>query len=696
MSAIAPTRRDDARAEATDEKRSARDNRADRSRNGPLGAVAPDEAQSGGPGADAPADSELIAVCNAQGRIRFVNRAFAAAFGAPAPAWIDRRFDPGRAADAPASSMSSPGAAGHPGNRQPPRRVRTHVRLADGPAVVTWDITTLASGERLYAGSVDRPPSEAARPAQTADDGPTAGPIAPGSGAAADYAAASADATPPAMRFLATMSHEMRTPLNGILGMTGLLLDTELSANQRAYADAVRQSGGALLALINDLLDYSKLDAGHFELAEAPFDPVALVQGVAELLATRAGAKGVEIAVFTDPALPTRVVGDEARLRQVLLNIAGNAVKFTDRGGVAVEMRYGTVDDSQDAGVLSIAVRDTGVGIPFDAQRRIFEEFGQVGGGDAQREGTGLGLAISRKLVQAMGGEIAVESAPGKGSTFSFAVRVGAEAAPPAPFPPMRDPVVVATASPTLRRVLRLQLESFGLTSFAVVEDAAAAALAMNEMPNAALICDRAIARSGGDALSGRASRAIVMVTSGERGDIEAFRAVGFRGYLIKPIRRSTLVRELARGGQGVTPPPPPAPPAPKAAPRGPRRRVLLAEDNQINAVLATTLIRRAGHHVDVAANGAEAVEAARTGGYDLIFMDMYMPQMDGIEAARTIRAEPGPVRETPIIALTANAMAADRQKCLQAGMDDFLSKPFEPHDLEAMVRKWCGRRTAA
>ncbi len=602
------------------------------------------------PAADAgPLISDLIAICDRDDRIRFVSRSFAAFFGAPPAKWFGCKFAPGG---------ESPSGEAHA------RRYRTAAKTAMGSAAIDWEETRLPSGERLYVGQ-------------------------PVVGAAAQAAAPGVAESDEMMRFHATMSHEMRTPLNGIIGMTGLLLDTELSPNQRSYAEAVRESGAALLALINDLLDYSKLDAGRLELEAAPFDPYALVQSVTELLSPKAADKGIEIAAFVDPNTPRRLVGDEARLRQVLINLVGNGVKFTDKGGVTIEAT--TTREEGDAVVLSILVRDTGVGIPLDAQRRIFEEFTQIDAG-RREHGTGLGLAIARRLVRAMGGDISLESVVGEGSAFSFTARLvhGADANP---LPPLEGvPVVVATRSPMLARILALQIQSYGVKSFRIERDAAAATAALKAAPDATLLCDLAVFDAAGASLARIARRSLALVAANERGALERLRAAGFDGYLVKPIRQTTLMRELARGpaaGRRAAAPLPRG--EQRAAPTDGRRlKILLAEDNQINAVLATALIKRAGHQVDVAANGLEAIDAAMRGRYDLIFMDMHMPEMDGLEAARRIRALKSDIAKTPIVALTANAMASDRQKCVAAGMDDFLSKPFDPSDFHAMLDKWC------
>ncbi len=599
-------------------------------------------------------DQELIALCDGQDRIRFVNRAFAEAFGAPAKGWNGLPFSPG-------DSKTPAGRQSH---------YRTEARIAGGKTVIEWEETAFPSGERLYAGRMT------------------------------DAGRACVDAPPTGLdertRFVATMSHEMRTPLNGILGMTGLLLETELSPNQRSYADAIRESGAALLALVNDILDYSKLDAGRFEFDDEPFDVYLLVQTVTELLSPRAASKGIEIAAFVDPTAPRRMKGDEARIRQVLINLAGNGVKFTEEGGVAIEA---TAQRENGAWRLVFAVSDTGRGIAREAQARIFEEFNQERGGARRNEGTGLGLAISRKLARAMGGEISVESEAGVGSVFTFSLPVEAagEAEPPAPAE--ASGVVVATPSRLLAYVLRQQLSAYGVTDVQVAHDVDAAQSLLGPDGARILLCDRALAETGGRDLARRAARAVALVAQTERGAIDSLRQGGFDAYLVKPVRQTTLLREIVRA------------PAPKAAhrPKGAseqsaaataprtRRRVLLVEDNQINAVLATALIKRAGHQVDLAANGAAGVEAAASGGYDIVLMDMHMPEMDGLEAARRIRGLNGAAALVPIVALTANAMASDRQKCLAAGMDDFLSKPFEPSDLEAAIEKWgAGRRIAA
>ncbi len=606
---------------------------------------------------------ELIVVCDSAGVIRFVSQSFACFFGASTESWHGRAFSPGDNAAAPGQ----------------PARYRTEARAGDRAFIVDWTETVLAGGERLYVGA---PQSAARAVARDGEDAETAAPASSGASPAAETAG---EPEPdPKLQLLATMSHEMRTPLNGILGMTSLLLDTALEPNQRAYAESVRESGVSLLALINDLLDYSKIEAGRLNIGRAPFSPQALVQSIAELLSPKAADKGIEITAFVDSTVPAELYGDEARLRQVLINLVGNGLKFTDRGGVGIEARL--VSRTDNVAELAFSIRDTGIGIPEDKQTAIFDEFTQ-GDSSGKREGAGLGLAIARKIVRAMGGEISLESTLGEGSAFTFTVTLDCMAnaqSSPAPF---TTPVIVATRSSVLARSLELQLDAIGAETVIAVTTPAAALEAIDAHPGAVLLCDIYIAGESAQPLSKKAARSYVLLSPLARGRINELREAGFDGYFIKPIRQLSLHKQLTEDAE-ETPAPEEEKPA-DAKPKEKSYRVLLAEDNQINAVLATTIIRRAGHQVDVAPNGRAAIEAAKTGEYHVILMDMHMPEMDGLEATRRIRRLDGPMRRAPIIALTANAMAADRQKCIAAGMDDFLSKPFEPQDLTKLLAKW-------
>ncbi len=648
-------------------------------------------------------ERELVVLCDGRDVIRFVSLSFAELFGATPAAWSGKRFAP---------------YAEPPARDEAPTRFRTSAATTHGEAIIDWRLTAFESGERLYAGRIAFD-----RRRVTMRIGPPGRPSP-----ARDIA----DQT----HFIATMSHEMRTPLNGVIGMTNLLLDTPLDANQRSYVESIREAGGALVTLINDVLDYAKLRAGKLELEAAPFDPFHTVQSATEMLAPRAAEKKIDLCGFTHPSTPQKLIGDENRIRQILINLAGNGVKFTEAGGVAIEaFARPCAGDEVD---FSIVVRDTGVGIDKKQQARIFDEFEQaVEGGERRAEGAGLGLAISRRLAAALGGRISVRSAPGEGSEFTFTMRTKA-AAPAAPAPQTgRAPILVATPSPILAGHFTRQLAALGCADYEVARSAKDAAAAIARLKRPVFLCDHRLAGGMARADLAAAARALVFIGAEARDSIVELREHGFDGYLVTPIRQSTLVRELSgvsptraeraasprpgpqSGPQSRTGPASTAPSAANAQDAGPEAgaparakrgvpgpadetsdgqlKLLLAEDNSINAVLATTLLRRDGHAVDVAENGAIAVDMCAKSVYDIIFMDMHMPHMDGLEATRRIRAGGGGNAETPILALTANAMANDRRKCLAAGMDDFLTKPFDPADLADMVAKWRrGRRLVA
>ena len=488
----------------------------------------------------------------------------------------------------------------------------------------------------------------------------------------------------PEQQFLRLMSHEMRTPLNGVIGMLGLLSRTRLDGAQRAYAEAARSSAEHLLGLVNDLLDYARLEAGKLEFDHAPVDLEALVRGVAELLSPRAHEKGLEIAWSVAPEA-VDIMGDEGRLRQVLFNHAGNAVKYTETGGVriAVERTGGPIKSPR----LAFIIDDTGPGVPAEARARIFEEFGHVDASDASRfGGAGLGLAVVSRLAAAMQGVVTVADRPdGPGARFLFETTFEAvpDAARGAPL--AGHAVAVVSPDPFVRAAAMDQIEASGGT---VQADAAI------------VLIDHA-ARESGQGLVRRPAdgRAIVLLKPGERDLIARYRGAGFHGYLIKPLRRASLAeRVLAASGQGHAHQPglPPAPPPEddRVAPtRFSGTRVLLVEDNPVGALLAATLLRREGCAVETAASGHEAVDAMKRARYDLVFMDMRMPGMDGPSAARAIRAAGD---RTPIVALTANAFAEDRKACLEAGMNDHLVKPLELESLRASLARWTNRTDRA
>lgn len=639
------------------------------------------------------AQGDAIFRRGADSRLTYGNEAFFKLFGLTPQTAIGKAFAPELHHDSRAPAFGSFASR---------EKTRTralydqHVRTAYGWRWISWEDYPLhdATGRLIEIQSVGRDITERKALEDALTD-------------ARDKAEAASKAK---SGFLATMSHEIRTPMNGVLGMARLLLETGLQAEQRTYAEAIQQSGEALLSLIEDILDFSKIESGTLSLDEDEVEPRRTVQGVVELLAPRAHAKNIEIVSVVAADVPAIIRTDGLRLRQVLTNLIGNAVKFTDKGGVRVNLR---LEEGRDRRYVRFEVRDTGVGVPKEKHGAIFNEFVQADSTHARRfGGSGLGLAISKRLVEAMGGTIGIELASGGGSVFWFTMpSIMVREAPEEETGRLAGhKVAIVARNHVLREGLIAQIQALGgeVVPLEPHTDYSRTSPSID-----AVLVD---AGTGSEpdlpAQPEGGIRTIVLLTPGARSHLSELKKVGFAGYLVKPIRQISIAdrvlnspapdaMETGNANDAVLPsvlpaqtaapkatiPPPPLPPLPERQ-NADGLHILLAEDNPINAMLIRELLRRRGHRVHEVASGIAAVSTIADKDFDLVLTDIHMPGLDGVEAARRIRQTEKSTgkRRTPIVALTADALETGRRACQEAGMDGFLTKPVDPAELDSML----------
>ena len=644
--------------------------------------------------------ADVILRRDAEGRLTFVNQAFCRVFGRDRTVVLGRPFKPRVYAGDQANPLA-------PGATIGQQRYVQEIETAAGPRWFEWEEHAVPANQGAVpeVQSLGRDITDARHAEAELTD-------ARRQAEAANRAKS---------RFLAAMSHEIRTPMNGILGMTGLLGETELSPEQQTYARAIDRSARTLLTLIDEILDFSKIEADKLVLKSEPLAIDDCVQGVVELLAPKAYEKGIDIAWAIDPGLPRALLGDEVRLRQILTNLVGNAIKFTDRGGVLVTVGRLAGSDRPLAGdevAVAITVEDTGIGISPEVLPFMFHEFEQAEAAVRRRQGgTGLGLAISRRLARAMSGDIFVASESGTGSTFTAVARLKKAARqPPVDAVAMPSPtqhVLLAFDRPIERRAVSLSLEGAGIP----VEDGTAEAAgglidaaATAGVPFTTILVDGSCSHAAAaqllaharEAAPGSSVRGMVVLDTAAKAGFTEFRDAGFDAYLVRPVRPQSLLAGIGAGFTDTGETGPVIPPQPKRAPRaGKAISVLLVEDNDINALLARRLLEKAGCEVRSCVNGREAVEAFRRilvgtdAPVDLVLMDLHMPVLDGLEASRVIRQLYGShaLKCPPIVAVTANAFEEDRRQCLDAGMDDYLAKPFDRDDLNRLLERWGGDR---